>query len=59
MTATLLASRIYQIISMRLAVPDRVLAVLRPAAREQASSLVNAFTNCSDVKGASEKKYGR
>lgn len=60
MTATLLASRIYQIISMHLAVPNRVLAVLRrPAAREQASSLVNTFTNCRDVKGATEKKYGR
>jgi len=27
--------------------------------REQASSLVNTFTNCGDVKGAGEKKYGR
>jgi hypothetical protein len=39
---------------------DRVLAVLRrSAAREQASSLVNTFTNRRDVKGAREKKYGR
>jgi hypothetical protein len=39
---------------------DGVLAVLRrSAAREQASSLVNTFTNCGDVKGASGKKYGR
>jgi hypothetical protein len=45
---------------MHLAVPGANGGVMgRPAVREQACSLVNTFTNCGDVKGATEKKYTR